>query len=82
MTKLHFGKPTHKQILVIFWSLVSIMLTSWIIIFTNPYHKSLDNAEPFIGQILFLMNLCFLPVMILVPLIGGGYFKNKELLSK
>ena len=67
----------HRQALIIFWSCASLMVTGFTITLTNFHHGLLIQANHGLVFFTFIASMMFLPVMLLIPLIGGGRFKTK-----
>lgn len=65
----------HKQALIIFWSLASITGIGWGFAFfdmgANP-HFLADKPE--LLQFAFYSSMMFIPLILLGPIIGSGYF--------
>ena len=77
----------HKTALIIFWTLVGITVTSWGITFyavesgmyEGDYDSTVDSFERNLARTLTITDLFFIPVIIMIPLIGSGFFSAKEL---
>ena len=64
----------HNQALTLFWGLVTIMLLSWTL---TIWLVETDSLNQSIARVLTITDLFFIPVIIMIPLIGSNYFKNK-----
>ncbi|NIS95667.1 MAG: hypothetical protein GTN97_07135 [Nitrosopumilaceae archaeon] len=64
---LTIKKPTHSFMLSLFWTLVALMIVGWIWTLS-------DLVTPNTLYVVLVLDLLVFPVIILIPLIGGGYF--------
>lgn len=71
---------THKQALIIFWTLVAITSTSWsyTLYITHVTPDYVDQMSELEARILIITGLMFLPMMVMFVAIGSGVFKKKE----
>ena len=68
----------HKQALILFWSLVCIMVSGFTIALTNFIHGQLSTNNMELVWFVFFACLTTIPVVILIPMIGGGKFESKR----
>lgn len=68
----------HKQALIIFWSLIGLMITGMSIVFTNPIHGQMNGSNPMLVYFIFFAVLAFIPIIILIPMIGSGRFHKEQ----
>ena len=66
----------HKQALIIFWSSVAVMLITGISVSYLSVNKITSLPDIYV-YLLMVGSLFVFPVIIFLPLIGSGYFKNK-----
>ncbi len=73
----------HSQALVIFWISVVLMGNGWILffVFGEALAQEADacNCTPDFAWVLLGLNIMAFPVIVMVPLIGSGYFEKKRL---
>ena len=81
---------SHKTALIIFWSLVGMTIVSWgttfyVIetdMFEGDYDSTVDSFERNISRVLTITDLLFIPVIVMIPFIGSGFFNNKCVVEK
>ena len=66
---------THKRALIIFWSLTIVTGISWGI--TILFLETSIMTQT-LARILTITDLLFIPMIIMIPLIGSGYFQKEK----
>jgi len=68
---------SHKQALIIFWTNVGLTIfTFGTVMYSSIIDPSISKNEILV-YVLMITSLSIFPIAILIPLIGGGFFKRK-----